>query len=350
MNRPILLCALFAMTAAALGAQEAGQSGAYEGTSNPPPDDTIITTVTVRSKPAPGQQVYVQSSVPAQDATPGQVELSGRPAAAPPSSAQIESGLEPTTQGQDDAAPTSVNPSVNFPDDAPVYHARPASQTQTPPLSARAYAADPDGDIVHPSHALRPGELAPGTTIRVRLMHQLSTGYSEKGEAFRTRVASDVVRGSEVLIPAGSEIDGRVVEVSRGHAGGYGTMRLRPENVILADGSRYKLYAEVTAAPGSNNKIQGEGTIRAGSRAKRDGIEYGAAVGGGAVTGALIGGPIGALTGSLVGAGFVTVHLLVSHPQANLQSGTALQFTLTEPLYLAPATQGMNENRGMSEN
>ena len=88
MNRPILLFALFAVTAAALTAQESGQSGAYEGTSNPPPDDTIVTTVTVRSKPMPGQQVYVQSSVPVQDATPGQVELAGRPATARQSSDQ----------------------------------------------------------------------------------------------------------------------------------------------------------------------------------------------------------------------------------------------------------------------
>ncbi len=349
MNRPILLFALFAVTAAALTAQESGQSGAYEGTSNPPPDDTIVTTVTVRSKPMPGQQVYVQSSVPVQDATPGQVELAGRPATARQSSDQIEPGLEPATQGQDDFLPTSVNPSVNFPEDPPAYHTRPASQTQSPALTARAYAADPDGDIVRPSNVLRPGELGPGTTIRVKLMHQLSTGYSEKGETFRTRVASDVVRGSEVLIPAGAEIDGRVVEVSKGHTGGYGTMRLRPEHVILADGTRYKLYAEVTATPGTNNKIGAEGTIRAGSRVKRGSIEYSAAVGGGAVTGALIGGPIGALTGSLVGAGFVTVHLLTSHPQANLESGTSLQFTLTEPLYLAPV-QVMGEDRGMSEN
>jgi len=42
-----------------------------------------------------------------------------------------------------------------------------------------------------------------------------------------------------VLIPAGAEIDGRVVEVSRGHTGGHGTMRLRPETVILPDGMRY---------------------------------------------------------------------------------------------------------------
>jgi len=57
MNRPILVCALFAVVSAALGAQEASQSSPYEGVSNPPADDTIVTTVTVQAKPRAGQPV-----------------------------------------------------------------------------------------------------------------------------------------------------------------------------------------------------------------------------------------------------------------------------------------------------
>jgi hypothetical protein len=33
----------------------------------------------------------------------------------------------------------------------------------------------------------------------------------------------------------------------------------------------------------------------------------------------------------------VTVHLLVNHPQATLESGTTMVFTLTEPLDMVPA-------------
>jgi hypothetical protein len=155
-------------------------------------------------------------------------------------------------------------------------------------------------------------------------------------------VASDVLQGGEVLIPAGAEIDGRVVEVSSGHAAGYGTMRLQPETVILADGTRFRLHAETTGTPGSRTHVVGEGTIRPDSRAKRDGIEFGGAVGAGVVTGAIVAGPVGALTGGLIGAGAVTVHLLVSHPQATLESGTTLLFTLTERLNMVPATWSRN--------
>jgi hypothetical protein len=314
MNRTIKVYALFIATAAALGAQQGSQSNPYEGTSAPPTDDVIVSADAPVAKPPAGHL-----------ATPAQ------PVAPQPQA-------------------TEGGPVVNYPtpssDDGLVQaEQRPASAWQGAPaqpiLTERAYAADPDGDIVHP-RALGPGELAEGTTIRVRLLQRLSTASTEKGETFSSRVASDVLQGGQVLIPAGAEIDGRVVEVSSGHMGGHGEMRLRPETVVMGDGSRYRLNAEVTGTPGSRTRVGGEGTISPDSRIKRDSVEYGGAVGAGAVTGAIVAGPVGALTGSLIGAGVITVHLLSNHPQAILEPGTALLFTLTEPLNLVPA--GVNGN------
>jgi UDP-N-acetylglucosamine 1-carboxyvinyltransferase len=53
-------------------------------------------------------------------------------------------------------------------------------------------------------------------------------------------------------------------------------MRLQPETVILADGSRYHLFAQTTGAPGSHDRVGGEGDVTPGSRMKKVGIEYGA--------------------------------------------------------------------------
>jgi len=247
------------------------------------------------------------------------------------------------TQVMAQSQPTSANPVENSsdPDGGIVQVEQSAPTPVQPELTARGTTVDPDGDIVHPQ-PLRPGELGEGTTIRVELLDRLSTTSSERGEAFRCRVASDVLQGGQVLIPAGAEIDGRVAEVSSGHAGGRGSMRLQPETVILPDGSRFQLHAETTGTPGSRTRIAGEGTITPGSRLKRDGIEYGGAVGTGLVAGAVLGGPAGALTGGLIGAGAVTVHLLVSHPQATLETGTTVVFTLTEPLDMVPAPSSGN--------
>ena len=105
--------------------------------------------------------------------------------------------------------------------------------------------------------------------------------------------------------------------------------------MILPDGSRFRLYAQVTGTPGSATRVGSEGAINPGSHLKRDSIEYGGGVGAGVVAGAAIAGPAGALTGSMVGAGLVTVHLLVSHPQAHLEEGTVLAL---HPHRAAPAS------------
>jgi hypothetical protein len=241
------------------------------------------------------------------------------------------------TQAQAPSQTVATNPAMNYsdPDGGIVQVEQSPPAPEQPALTGRNAAIDPDGDIVHPQ-PLRPGELGEGTTIRVELLDRLSTTASEKGEAFRSRVATDVLQGGQVLIPAGAEIDGRVAEVSSGRMGGRGSMRLQPETVILANGSRYILHADVTGTPGSRTRVGSEGAILPASRLKRDGIEYGGAVGGGAIAGALVAGPAGALTGSLIGAGAVTAHLLINHPQATLEPGTVLIFSLSERLLMSP--------------
>jgi hypothetical protein len=319
MNRPILVCALLLMATASVIAQEDSQSSPYQGTSTPPSDDTIVTTSTPQAKPNAGHR-----------ATPAQNQV------------QIQAQTKAPVQAQ----PANADPAMNNsdPDSGIVGVQRNATPQREPALTQRSNAADPDGDIVHP-HPPRPGELPEGTTIRVRLLDRLSSVSSERGETFRCSVASDVMQGEKVLIPAGAEIDGRVVGISTGHVGGHGSMQLLPEKVILADGTRYQLRAMITGTPGAKSKVGSEGTILPASRMKRNSIEYGGAVGAGATTGAILGGPVGAFAGSMVGAGVITAHLLVSHPQATLEPGTAMIFTLTEPLQMAtPGATETSEN------
>lgn len=311
-----LVYALLAATAVALGAQEANQSNPYQGTSNPPPDDTITTPApeaapqdTPQAKPSPSR--YAQP--------PSNVAPASQPAP-PPYAAET--------------VPAPAN-------DDGIVQVAPADNASQPALNERPESADPDGDIVHPA-PLGPGELGEGTTIRVRLMGRLSTSDSQPGESFRTQVASDVIQNGQVLIPVGSQIDGKVISVSSGHAGGHGSMRLRPETVTLPDGSHFRLYAQLSGLPGSQDRIGIEGLVTPGSRLKKDGIEYGGAVGAGAFTGAMLAGPGGALAGTIVGASIISVHLLVSHPQATLDDGAVLLFTLSEPLNLVPAPPSGN--------
>jgi len=314
MNRPILACAFFAIATAALGAQDASQSSPYQGTSTPPADDSIITTSEPPAKPPAGHPMEAQP-------VPAQTTYAAQPAPQPMASSPAVNYAQPANGDGTDDGVVAVAPPTYAPGE--------------PTLGSRSMAADPDGDIVHPA-PLPPGTLGEGTMIRVRLLNELSSNFSQRGETFRSRVATDVLQDGQVIIPAGAEISGRVADVSTGRFGGHGSFLIRPETVTLADGTSYKLHAEVASTPGSHTRVGDEGMINPGSQLKRDGIEYGGVVGGGAITGAFLGGPVGALAGAIVGAGVVTTHLLVSHPQASLDSGSVMILTITEQMRLVP--------------
>lgn len=307
MNRPVLACAFFALATAALVAQDASQSSPYQGTSNPPPDDTIITSEQEApvAKPSPAHPMQQ---------TP-QVQQAPQSVPAMPPTGSMGS-MANSTDGTDRGV-VAVAPN-----------------TRT--LATRPLSYDPDSDIVHPL-PLPPGTIGEGALIRVKLLDELSSNLSEKGEPFRARVASDVLQDGNVVIPAGAEIQGRVAEVSEGHFAGHGSILLVPETVTMENGSKFQLHATVTSTPGTNARVGSEGVITPGSRLRKDGYEYAGVGGVGMVTGAVLGGPAGMLAGGLIGAGLVTTHLLVSHPQANLEAGSYLMLTVTQEIRLVPA-------------
>ena len=321
MKRSVFVIAVFAASAVALVAQN-NQPGAYQGVSNPPPDDSIVTQTD--APPVQEQKPLAGHPMDAPPAAPARVDMQPAAPAMPAVQSASAYAMAQPGDGTDDG----------------IVQIAPATPGQ-PSLAERSAANDPDGDIVHP-RPLRPGELGEGTMIRARLLDRLSSTESRSGEKFRTRVASDVVQGGQVIIPAGAEIECTVASVSSGSFAGHGSMHLRPEVVIMADGSRFNLYAEVTSAPGSGARVGSEGAINPGSQLKKDGIEYGGAVGAGLITGAIVGGPGGALAGTIIGAGVITAHLLISHPQATLDTGTVLEFTLNQPLNLVPAASSGN--------
>ena len=310
MNRPILACAFFALATTALMAQDTSQSSPYQGTSNPPPDDSIITSEQQVPIPKPPAGHPMQ------------------PAAAAPSATQQF------------VAPQSAGPAPNTYGDGTDQGIVGVASTE-PTLSTRARSVDPDSDIVHPE-PLPPGTLGEGTMIRIRLLNDVSSSFSTPGEPFHSRVASDVMQDGHVVIPAGAEIDGKVAEISTGHFAGHGSILLQPETVTLENGSKFRIHATVRSTPGSHLRVGSEGVITPGSRLKKNGMEYAGVGGGGMVVGAMLGGPAGMLAGGLVGAGLVTTHILVNHPQVSIDAGSYLMLTLTDQVQLVPASSQGN--------
>ncbi len=313
-TQPLYLAATAALAAALLMTPVAVRAQS-QGVSNPPPDDTIQASpdpapIAAQSKPSPGvpaRQTYVSpaNNTPAGSATndPANPDYG------------IVTSVPSSSQGTGSSTYSAPSPDAHL-------IARPEN---------------PDYGIVEmiPSPS---NQLAEGTDIHVRLLQNLSTTSTQDGSLFRGQVAADVYKEGRVVIPVGSELRGRVLSVTQGHRMGTpATLRLRPEAVLLPDGTAYHLYAQAihTDAPGA--QTDAEGGIQPSSRMTRNLVELGAGSGGGAATGAVLGGPVGAGVGALVGAGIVTAHLLLQHPhQAHVEQGSEITFSLTEPMELLP--------------
>lgn len=313
-----LLLLSSAVLSAALAVPAVAQQSApspYQGVSKPPADDSIVTTPDEPQQTAPLRKPSAAVPQRAQPAAPTAtaVNAASAPAATPP-----------IANDDSDAVQAPVNQAEAG------YVA-----TSSPHLASRPQ--NPDADIVSviPSG---PNQLPEGTNIRVSLLDSLSSSSTEPGSAFRGRVENDVYKDGRVVIPSGSELRGKVTNVSQGHhIGPSATLRLRPDAVILPDGTAYHLYAEVVGTQARGARTDAEGGIQPSSQVKKNAIEYGAGAGTGAIVGARVAGPTGALVGSLVGAGVVTTHLLVQHPSAvEVPKGSTVTFSLTEPMDLLP--------------
>ncbi|MGB9030359.1 MAG: hypothetical protein WCC27_09585, partial [Acidobacteriaceae bacterium] len=196
-----------------------------------------------------------------------------------------------TIQADEDAPPPVVAPKPKPSAAIPLMPANPSAATPKPgdpdygmvtsvpgtttdaALTKRSW--NPDDGMVNyvPSD---PNELAAGTNIRVRLSQDLSTTEARPGEAFHAVVDRDVYKEGRVIIPAGAEMRGRVVAVSQGHhLGPHATIRLRPEMVMLPDGTAYHLFAVAVQSKAPGTRTTDEGGIAASPHYKKDAIEYG---------------------------------------------------------------------------
>lgn len=324
-NRWVLGCLSLAVlaTPAMFAQQQPSSSDPYQGVSQPPPDDTIVTTPdTPPDTPPPAAHPKPSPAIAATQAAPA---TTPRPSASTAASSDSDSRYDNTDYGIV-TVPVQGNArnNQNYSDssnDGVALHTR----------------DNPDYGIVSSVNG-SPNELAEGTEIRVRLADALSTTNTTVDTPFHGKILVDVMQGGSVIIPAGSTLRGRVVQVTQGHHfGSPATLRLRPDTVILPDGTAYHLYAQVLDSEAPGTRTGSEGGIEPSSHVVKKTAEYGVGVGAGALVGGELAGPPGLLAGSLVGAGLVTTHLFLQHPEAAVvPAGSEIIFSLTEPMDLTP--------------
>jgi hypothetical protein len=162
--------------------------------------------------------------------------------------------------------------------------------------------------------------LPAGTVVTVRLDNAVGSKLSASGDHFSASVATAIEVQGAVVVPAGAEASGRVVEaVPQGRFKGGAVLRLVLTSITVNGDTHDVKTSSVT------RYLKGKGTRTA------------ALIGGGAGAGALIGGFAGggkgALIGAAAGAGAGTAGAAYTgNNEILLPAESALSFKLSEPI------------------
>lgn len=182
--------------------------------------------------------------------------------------------------------------------------------------------------------------LPAGTEIHMRLETAVSTSTSHAGDPFAGRVIQDVSYNGAVVIPVGASVKGKVVRVlEQRRIHGKPVIELKPDRVVLPNGSEYAINAVVTdTAKASGTSVDEEGRIKGAGMDKRDKIEMAGGTAAGAGIGAWAGGAKGSLIGAAVGGGSALVYWLSKHKSADLAPGTEIWIELNRPVALSESS------------
>ena len=283
------------------------------------------------AKPSPYQGVSVP---PANDAITTTEQAPAAPAAA----------TKPAPPPA--AAPAPPPAATSDPDAGIVETPLPPAALSSNALNARGFDSSKDNTdegivtyVPGPSNAL-----PEGTVFRISMLQDIEAYGTAPNTPFSGKVTQDIMRNGKVIVPAGSELHGRVVfatSASRIHGGS--TLHLRADEFVLPDGTRYHVHAQVIDTQGSDTTAKGEGNIVPSAEVKRNLAVLGAGAGGGAIVGAAIGGGVGAIVGSAIGAGAATTHWLLVQRSVNLPASSILIFSLTDPMLLNPVEDQKTE-------
>jgi len=211
---------------------------------------------------------------------------------------------------------------------------------QQPPASIESQAPSKPGEVTEPAEKPRPPNIVvpAGTKLPLVLHNAITTRNAHPGDAIYLETLFPITRDNRIVIPAGSYIQGEILEAKRpGKVKGRGEVRIRLNTLILPNGYTVDFNAVPTnAGTGGNETTESEGKIKGDTDKSSDVGTIVKTTGAGAGIGAIAtrsgtGAGVGAGVGAAVG--LMTV-LLSRGPELELPRGTTLDVELDRPLYL----------------
>lgn len=203
-------------------------------------------------------------------------------------------------------------------------------------LTAAAFAQQPVNSVAQSTaNSNQPGMITipAGTEIPLTLTQAISTRNAKPGDPVYAQTAFPFTQNDQVVIPAGTYVQGRVAEVKRpGRVKGRAQLLMHFTTLIYRSGYTVMLPGAVEQVPGAEKQDvkDKEGTVQQAGNKTQDA----ATVGKVAATGAGIGGiagrsvkgvGVGGAAGAAAGLGWV---LLTRGPDMTLPVGTSVQMVI----------------------
>jgi len=176
-----------------------------------------------------------------------------------------------------------------------------------PAIALGQAATDTQVAATTKSEMKNPIVIPSGTKVAVALQHAISTKSAREGDAIYAHTSFPVVANDRLLIPAGTYVQGKIVQVQRaGHVKGRAEILMHFTTLIYPNGYTVMLPGTIDNVPGTENtNMKGsEGTLEQSSQKGKDAEKIATASGKGAEGGALIVALASRSTGgTLAGAG-----------------------------------------------
>ena len=220
--------------------------------------------------------------------------------------------------------------------------AQQASQQTTPPPPTTPVTQPPTPPAQELDEKLVPKtvdmiQVPTGTHLPLVLHNAITTRNAQPGDPIYLETTFPIVQNNKILIPAGSYVQGEILEAKRpGKVKGVGELRVKLNILILPNGYTVSFNAiPHNAGTGGNETTDNEGKVKGDTDKTGDAGTMIRTTAVGAGIGGLAGGGKGAGIGAGAGAATgLAMVLLTRGPELELPRGTTLEAVLERPLYL----------------
>ena len=247
--------------------------------------------------------------------------------------------MDQTPPSEPERAPSKPRPSVAR--QRPVPRSRAMADAAPESAMAPMQNSNPEPAQPAPAPAATPAPppapkrvtIPSGTALAIRLVDELDSETAQPGQTFKATLDSPLSVDGEVVIPAGHDVQGHVIDVkSAGKFAGRSELALQLDRISVGNRS-YNIQTDQYRREGS-------------SRGKSTATKVGAGAAIGAIIGGIAGGGKGAAIGAAAGGGLGGgVQAATKSQQIKLPTESVLTFTLQSSVTVTATNEGPNPGR-----